>query len=275
MISTTELEPLSPEQHYRVLNVMQAEWIKMRSVRSTMWALIALAVTTLGVAIVAGVTIPAQWYTFPLDQRQNFDPTNISLQGMLFGQLVIGILGVLVMSAEYGTGTIRLTLAGIPNRPLIVAAKACVFALVGLVVGELLAFGSFFIAQALFTSPASHATIGQPGVLRAVVGSGLIIPVFGLFAMGLATIIRHSAGAITAYVGTLLVLPITLDALPSSISHPILNFLPLQIGDAMSAVVIVRGSGWTLSPWAGFGVLCLYALVALAIGSWLMVRRDA
>ena len=127
----------------------------------------------------------------------------------------------------------------------------------------------------MLSSPARHASLGQPGVLRAVVGSGLIIPVLGLFALGLATIIRYTAGAITAYVGTLLVLPITLDALPSSFSHPILNCLPLQIGDTMASVVSSPGSDWTLSPWAGFGVLCLYALAALVIGAWLMVRRDA
>jgi hypothetical protein len=91
----------------------------------------------------------------------------------------------------------------------------------------------------------------------------------------LLTRMPDTAGAITAYVGTLLVLPLTLDALPSSISHPILNCLPLQIGDTMTSVVSSPGSGWTLSPWAGFGVLCLYALISLVTGTWLMVRRDA
>jgi ABC-2 type transport system permease protein len=261
--------------HYRVSSVMGAEWIKMRSVRSTIWTLTAMTVITLGIAIIAGAVIPAQWHTFPASQRATFDPTSISLRGLLFGQLVIGVLGVMVMSAEYGTGTIRATLAAIPNRPLIVAAKAAVFAMVAAVAGQVLSFGAFFIAQALLSSPARHASLGQPGVLRAVVGSGLIIPVLGLFALGLATIIRYTAGAITAYVGTLLVLPITLDALPSSFSHPILNCLPLQIGDTMASVVSSPGSGWTLSPWAGFGVLCLYALAALVIGAWMMVRRDA
>jgi hypothetical protein len=275
MTIATAMSPLKTGQHYRVTSVMRAEWIKMRSVRSTMWTLVAMAVITLGIAIIAGAVIPGQWHTFSASQRATFDPTSISLRGLLFGQLVIGVLGVIVMSAEYGTGTIRATLAAIPNRPLIVATKAAVFAVVAVVMGQVLSFAAFFITQLLLRSPAPHASLGQPGVLRAVVGSGLIIPVLGLFALGLATIIRHTAGAITAYVGTLLVLPITLDALPSSISHPILNCLPLQIGSTMSSVVSSPGSGWTLGPWAGFGLLCLYALVALVVGSWLMVRRDA
>jgi hypothetical protein len=275
MTIATEMSPLKTGQHYRIASVMRAEWTKMRTVHSTIWTLVAMAVITLGIAIIAGAVIPAQWHTFPASQRATFDPTSISLRGLLFGQLVVGVLGVMVMSAEYGTGTIRATLAAIPNRPLIVATKAAVFAIVAVVLGHVLSFGAFFITQALLTSPAPRASLGQPGVLRAVVGSGLIIPVLGLFALGLATIIRHTAGAITAYVGTLLVLPITLDALPSSISHPILNCLPLQIGSTMSSVVSSPGSGGTLGPWVGFGLLCLYALAALVVGSWLMVRRDA
>jgi ABC-2 type transport system permease protein len=260
MTIATSVSPLKAGRHYRVSSVMGAEWIKMRSVRSTIWTLTAMTVITLGIAVIAGAVVPGQWHTFSASQRATFDPTSISLRGLLFGQLVIGVLGVMVMSAEYGTGTIRATLAAIPNRPLIVAAKAAVFAMVAAVTGQILSFGAFFIAQALLTSPAPHASLGQPGVLRAV---------------GLATIIRYTAGAITAYVGTLLVLPLTLDALPSSISHPILNCLPLQIGDTMTSVVSSPGSGWTLSPWAGLGVLCLYALVSLVIGVWLMIRRDA
>ena len=261
--------------HYRVSSVMGAEWIKMRSVRSTVWTLFTMAVIAFGVAIIAGAVIPGQWHTFTAEQHATFDPTRISLEGLLFGQLVIGVLGVMVMSAEYGTGTIRATLAAIPNRPMIVATKAAVFAIVATVAGQVLSFGAFFVTQLLLRSPASHATLAQPGVLRAVVGGGLIIPVLGLFAMGLASIIRHTAGAITAYVGTLLVLPLTIDALPSSISQPILKCLPLQIGDTMTTVVNAHQGGASLSPWVGFGLLCVYALVALGIGAWLMVHRDA
>jgi ABC-2 type transport system permease protein len=270
------VEPMAlPDRRLRVSNVLRSEWIKMRSVRSTMWTLIAVAGITLGIAIIAGATIPGQWHTYTASQRAAFDPTSISLRGLLFGQLVIGVLGVLIMSAEYGTGTIRATLAAIPNRPLVVATKATVFAVVAAVIGQILSFGAFFITQTLLSSPATHASLGQPGVLRAVVGGGLIIPVLGLFALGLATIIGHTAGAITAFVGVLLVLPITVDALPSSISHPILNCLPLQISSTMTTVVSSPGNGWTLTPWVGFGLLCVYAFASLVVGSWLMVRRDA
>jgi hypothetical protein len=112
-------------------------------------------------------------------------------------------------------------------------------------------------------------------VLRAVVSGGLAIAVLGLFALGLATIIRHTAGAITAFVGTFLVLPLLVEALPSSIGAPIAKFLPLHIIDTMTSVKVAVDQSQALSPWLGFGFLCAYAVGALAVGGILMVRRDA
>jgi hypothetical protein len=171
--------------------------------------------------------------------------------------------------------TIRATLSAVPHRPLVLAAKAAVFAALALVAGEILSFGAFFLCQVLLSSPAPHATLSQPGVLRAVVGGGLLVPVFGLFALGLGAIIRHTAGAITAYVGAFLVLPLIIEALPSSIGHPVLKFMPFVIINAMTSTGRSFDIGPTFSPWVGFAVMCAYAAAALIIGGWLMVRRDA
>ncbi len=262
-------------RHLRVTSVLRSEWIKLRSVRSTRWTLAAMAVLTIGIAIIAGATIPGRWATMTPAARLSFDPTKVSLRGLLFSQLVIGVLGILVMSAEYGTGTIRSTLAAVPNRPLVLAAKTVVFAAVAVVVSEVLAFAAFFVGQSLLTSPATHATLGQPGVLRAVAGGGLVVAVLGLFALGLAAIIRHTAGAITAYVGALLVLPIVIQALPTSINQPLGKFLPFNISSAMTRVHATVGPATSFSPWTGFALLCAYAVLALGVGGWLMVRRDA
>jgi ABC-2 type transport system permease protein len=259
----------------RITSVLSSEWIKLRSVRSTGWSVFAMTLITIGVAIIAGVTVTNQWNTFSLADKVTFDPTGLSLRGLLFSQLVIGVLGVLVISAEYGTLTIRATLSAVPHRPLVLAAKAAVFAAVALVVGEVLSFGAFVVGQALFSSPAPHATLSQPGVLRAVVGGGLLIPVFGLFALGLGAMVRHTAGAITAYVGAILVLPLIIQALPSSISRPVTKFMPFAISNSMTSVRRIFDFGPTFSPWTGFGIMCAYAAAALLIGGWLMVRRDA
>jgi ABC-2 type transport system permease protein len=268
--------PTTPvDRHLRISSVLRSEWIKMRTVRSTMWTLVAMAVITIGVAILATVTISGRWNTMSLVDRLTFDPTRVTLTGLIFSQLVIGVLGVLVMSAEYGTGTIRSTLAAIPNRPLVLAAKSAVFTAVALVMGELLSFIGFLVGQALLRSPAPHATLSQPGVLRAVVGGGLMIAVLGLLALGLATIIRHTAGAITAFVGTLLVFPLLVEALPASIGHPIAEYLPLNISQTMTSVRHTVGQSPAFSPWVGFAIVAAYAIGALVVGGVLMARRDA
>jgi ABC-2 type transport system permease protein len=263
------------ENHLRIPSLLKSEWLKMRTVRSTMWSLVVMVVISIGVAVIACVESSSQWHTMSLASRLSFDPTNISLAGLTFSLLVIGVLGTLVVSAEYGTGTIRSSLAAVPNRPLLLATKAAVFALVAFVVGLVLSFASFLIGQSLLTRPAPHAALSQPGVLRAVIGGGLMVGVIGLLALALATIIRHTAGALTAFFGILLVLPAVISALPSSIGNPIEKFLPINITNTMITVVHTNGSAPALSPWTGFAIICGYALVALVAGGLLMVRRDA
>jgi len=213
-----------------------------------------------------------------LAERLTFDPTALSLTGLLFGQLAIGVLGVLVMSAEYSTGTIRATFSAAPRRWQVLLAKALVFGLVAFVVSEAVSFGAFFLGQAILGRGIPHANLGLPGVARAVVGGGLYLTVLSELALGLATIIRHTAGAITAYVAVLLVLPLIVAALPSSIQDAVGRYLPANIGAAListNGVVHRAVGGSVFSPWVGFGILCGYGLAALMLGGWLLVRRDA
>ena len=275
LITSTIPAPSVPR--YRPAGVLRSEWVKLRSVRSTTWTLLATVVATVGIGIIATATEAGRWAHTPPGSRLSFDPTNLSLTGLLFSQFAIGILGVLVISAEYGTGTIRSSLAAVPDRRLLLAAKAAVFALVALVVGEVVSFGTFFVGQMLIGGGAPHATIGQPGVLRAVVGGGLYLAVLGLFAMGLGSIIRHTAGALAAFVGVLLVIPLIVPALPTSLNHAIGKLEPFTIGNAMTSVNTHVGSGATpaFSPWAGLALLAGYAAVALGVGGWRMMRRDA
>ncbi|HLN15375.1 MAG TPA: ABC transporter permease [Acidimicrobiales bacterium] len=268
------LGPL-PHGHYRPSGVVRAEWTKLRTVRSTTWSLLLTVVLTIGIGILTTAVAAARWHQFGAVERFTFDPTARSLTGLLFGQLVIGVLGVLVVSAEYSTGTIRATLAAVPNRPLVLAAKVLVFGLVALVVSEVTSFVAFFVGQAILKGSTPYATLGQPGVLRAVIGSGLYLTVLGLFALGLASIFRHTAGAISAFVVILLILPLILQALPQSVINAVGKFLPANIGVAMIATKPSFDEGAPFPPWVGLGILAAYALGALLIGGWLMVRRDA
>ena len=247
----------------------------MRSVRSTTWSLVAMVVIILGIGALATWLTTRNWSTTGFVDRLTFDPTNRSLTGILFGQLAIGILGVLVMSAEYGTGTIRSTLAAVPNRPLVLGAKTVVFGVVALVVGEVTSLAAFLIGQALLGEPTPHATLSQPGVLTAVAGSGLYLAVLGLLALGIATIVRHTAGSIAVFVGLLLVLPLIVESLPHSIRIHVSKYLPATIGFVMSSTNLHGFDAPVFTAWTGLLVLCAYAAVALVVGGILLVRRDA
>jgi len=188
----------TPPGHYRFIGLARSEWTKLRTVRSTKWTLGLIVLLGVGLSAIVTAETSAHWSTMGIGSQQSFDPTQSSLIGVAIAQLVIGVLGVLVMSAEYGTGTIRATLAAAPKRPWVLVSKVAVFGTVGLIVSEAVSFLSYFLGQALLRSPAPHTTIGDPGALRAVFGAGLYLALIGLIALGLATIIRHTAGAIGA-----------------------------------------------------------------------------
>ena len=258
-----------PSGHYGLSGLLRSEWTKLRTVRSTMWTLAVTVVLGIGISALGTAETRAHWTPA---NAPGFDPISTSLIGVFVGQFTIGVLGVLAMSAEYSSGTIRATFSAAPRRPLVLAAKAMVFGTTALIVSEIVAFLSFFLGQALLTAPAIHATISSPGALRAVFGSGLYLCLLGLLALGLATLIRHTAGAISAYVGILLVLPIIVQALPFSISMDLRRFLPDRIG---AAIITLNNGPYSFSPWTGMLVLCGYAAGLLAIGAVLLVRRDA
>lgn len=249
--------------------LVRSEWTKLRTVRSTVWSLALVVVISVGVGVLATAETRAHWSP---GQAFGFDATRLSLIGVFFAQLVVGVLGILVVSSEYGTGTIRATLAATPRRPHVLLAKVAVFGVVALVVSEVVAFVSYRVGQALLTAPAVHTTLSDPGALRAVVGSGLYLCVLGCFALGLATVIRHTAGAIGAFVGILLVLPLVVSALPSSLFNALERYLPERIGQNLISAHLYPTS---FTPWVGFAVLCGYAAVVLVLGGVLLARRDA
>jgi ABC-2 type transport system permease protein len=275
-VSTTDTAAIPvarpPAGRYGVADLMRSEWTKLRTVRSTMWTLGTTVLIGLAASAIATGVTRAHWATMPAANRTSFHPVEVSLMGaFLGGTLLLGILGILVVSSEYATGTIRATLAAAPRRPMVLAAKVLVFGTVNLVVAEFVAFASFFLGQALLTSPAPHATLSSPSALRAVAGIGCFLCVVGILALGIAVLVRHTAGAISGYVGVILVLPIIVSALPGSLQYQIERLLPLEIGSAM----INDPGPNAFSPWTGFLILCGYTALVLALGTILLVRRDA
>ncbi|HEY6623259.1 MAG TPA: ABC transporter permease [Acidimicrobiales bacterium] len=271
-MTTTAVTLDRPEDHYRLSGSLRSEWTKLRTVRSTVWTLAALVAASIGVGIIASAETASHWATMSAADKVGYDPTNLSLTGLALGQIAIGVLGVLIITAEYSTGTIRATLAAVPNRPLVLASKAAVFGGVALVVGEVVSFIAFLTGQSLLSGQAPHASLGQPGVLQAVVLAGVYVAGIGLVAMGLGAIIRHTAGAISALVGLVFIVPLVLQAFPTSIKNSVSRYFPSDVGSAMASV---HRQAHSLSPGVALAVLCIYVVVALALGGWLLVRRDA
>jgi ABC-2 type transport system permease protein len=256
---------------YGFRTVAQMEWLKLRSVRSTWWTLLVFAAGMIGVAVL--VMIHQHWTTMSAANRAAFDPTNDSFAGLAIGQLALGVLGVLAVTSEFSSGMIRATFAAAPRRPLVPAAKAAIAATVALVAGEILAFVAFGVGEAVLKGPAPHATLGQPGVLRAVLMAGAYPALIALIGLGLGALIRHTAGAISAVVGVLFVLPLILVPLGTSIQNSALQFMPMLIAE--NSLTAVKPVAHSLSPGVGFALLCGYAAVALAVGTWAVARRDA
>jgi ABC-2 type transport system permease protein len=259
------------EGHYGFRQVAEMEWLKLRSVRSTAWIMLVFAAGMIGVAILALGHV--DWSSMSKADRAGFDPTNDGFAGLAIGQLAFGVLGALVITSEFSSGMIRATFAAVPRRPLLLAAKAAVLGAVTLVAGEVLAFASWAVGEAVLRSPAPHATLSQPGVLRAVLMAGAYPALIALIALGLGTLIRHSAGAISAVVGILFVLPLLMLPLGTSIQNSVGQFLPMMIAE--NSISAVKPVSHSLSPGLGLAMLCGYAAAALVIGGVVLSRRDA
>lgn len=254
-------------------DVIRSEWTKLRTVRSTYWTLFAAAVLMIGVSVLVCLIVAATYGTMSAKNRALFDPVTSSLSGgVLLAQLAIAGLGVLVITSEYTNGMIRSTFAAVPQRLTVFGAKAGVFAAVTFVVTTTACLVAFLVGQAILSTKGIGVGLGAPGALRTVIGTGLYLSVLGLLALSLGTIIRKTAGAITAVVGMIFILPVLADLLPSSMTA-LQKFLPSNAGDALISNA-ARNTN-QLSPWVGFGVFCLWAIVGLIIAGTILVRRDA
>jgi hypothetical protein len=251
------------------------EWRKLSSLRSVRWTLLVTVLGSVGLGVaVLGSYSPAHFTRMSAETRDHFDAVNMGFAGTAIAMLALPILGVLVMTGEYSSGMIRATLAAVPNRRLVLTAKVAVFGAVTLAVGELVTFANFLAGQAVLTDTAPHASLSQPAVLRAVLLTGAYLGLLGLVGLGIGAIVRHTAGAITALVGGLFVLPmIILIAGRESALDSIGKYAPMFINE--NSVGAVKPVAHALSAWAGLGMIILYAVVACGIGGWLLHRRDA
>jgi hypothetical protein len=244
---------------YTFRHVVRMEWVKLRSLRSVTWT---LALGMLAMVVLAVVT---GWNT----RSQDADVANNVLDGLIIGQVVTAILGVLAITGEFGSGSIKATLAAVPRRGLVLAAKIAVWGATFLIVGEIAVVASFLLGVAAVHHGVPHPSLATLDVLRAVLMSGAYLALIGLTGLGIGALARSGAAASAIVVAALFALPMIIAA-PQ---HSLGKYMPeLIAANSLSTTIPVQGFTW--SPWAELGVVTLYPLVLLLAGGWLLNRRD-
>ncbi|GAA2438345.1 ABC transporter permease [Streptomyces glaucus] len=254
-----------------VTQVVRSEWTKIRSVASTVWTLSVAVVVTVALGMLISALSRNEFASMSTRDRLSFDPTFTSFAGMSLGQLAMIVFGVLVVSNEYSTGMIRTSLAAVPQRGTFLFGKIAVATALALVVGLTTAFLAFFVGQAVLGD--LRASIGDPGVLRAVIGGGLYMTLIATFSMGVAAMLRSPMLSL----GVLMPFFFLVSSILGNVSatEEVGRFLPDQAGSTIMQVVPPVGDDTPYGPWGGLGIMVLWVAAALAGGYVLVKKRDA
>jgi ABC-2 type transport system permease protein len=251
-----------------IADTFKAEWTKLRTLRST-WCTIGGAVfASVGLAALICIAQVSQWDQMSAKQRLEFDPTSTALIGVLFAAVILGTLAVRAITNEYSSGMIRVTFTAIPGRKGVLAAKAVLLGAIAFPVALITNVASFFIARQILASKGVSMSLGQSGVIQAIVFGALAVSLVTVFGLGLGGIIRRTAGATTALMLATIGSQIFGIALPAGARQ----YLP---GAVIQAIVTVKHTSGLLSPGSAVVVLAAYAVVTLAIASRLIAARDA
>ena len=247
---------------------MVAEWVKFRSLKSS-WLILASAF----VALMAIALVIAYNTRHP---TPGMDPEDLALsatlQGFHLGELLLGALGVLVVTAEYSSGTIRTTLVAVPKRLPVLWAKLVV--VIPLVTAAMLisAFIAFLSSQSLLAHYRPAGSLSDPGALRVVIGTALYLGALTALSGAIGWIVRSTPGALVTYLGLTLVIPVIVGNLMGSFGRTVAQYLPSEAGT--SFVTSIRQPG-LLAPTAGALVLLAWVVASIAVAAVVLRRRDA
>jgi ABC-type transport system involved in multi-copper enzyme maturation permease subunit len=253
-------------------SVVKSEWIKFRTVRSTVTGVFVMFALTIGLGALIAWATRSHWNSMTQVEQVTFDPVSESLIGIVLSQFAVGVIGTLFITNEYASGSIRTTLAAVPNRMKLVSGKLVVIIASMFVVTEAACFGAFFVGQSIFSGAVPTASISSGGVLRAVFFAGLYLTLLSVLSVALGFIFRHTATCIGFFVTVLMILPLITLAIPESWRVHITKFEPSELGNAMTSVITPSGD---LNAWSSLVTLVIYVVVVLAIGATLFQRRDA
>ncbi|WP_306192065.1 ABC transporter permease [Streptomyces sp. MK5] len=256
-----------------MIEALRAEWIKLRTVSGTAWLMTGtVALTVSGSAATAAAT--------HVSSRGDLDPTKLTLTGVYLGQAVIAVLAVLAISEEYATGVIRISLAAMPRRLVLLGAKAANLAALAAAAGTLAVVGCLLAGRLLLPASGLDPAHGYPLVsishsptLRAAAGSVCYLVLIALLALGAATAIRDTAVSIGTVLGLLYLPPILAQAVADPMRRHLEQIAPMTAGLAIQATTNLHSQ--PIAPWAGLGVLTAWATASLLIAALLLRLRDA
>lgn len=249
----------------------QAEWVKLRSLRSTWYTLACLFFVGLGVTGLSMSSLGAGYANLTAQERLEWDPTALSLTAYIVAQLIIGVLGILVVTSEYATGLMQTSLTAMPRRHRLLAAKALLVALIAFVAGQALVLACFLLGQAVLAGhDAPNASLADPGVFSAVAGGGIYLTAIALLAAALGTILRATAGALATLVGVVFLVPAISPLFPSWVQG-LFDYWPSA---GAAAIVETLPNPDYPHPWLNLGGMCLGVAAALVAALVLFKRRD-
>lgn len=257
--------PPAPSRVTRARDLLACEWTRLRSVRSTYWTLLVAVVTP----VVAGVLVAFAFSSGPGSGAPP-DPLLPGFVSLEYAVIAVGALGVLTFTAEFSTGLVVTTFVAVPRRWTVLAAKATVLGLVTLIVGEVGAFVSFFLIQAVLGRRQLGVSLAHPGVPGAVLADGALLCVCALLGLGVGTAIRHTAGGIAVLVGVIVV-PSVAGLLPSPWDTWIERFALVY---AAKQVTTLHPDSALFTPALSMLVLLAWPAAALLAGGWFLTRRD-
>ena len=258
-----------PDARLRFSGILKSEWIKLVTVRSTVWTLVVLLLLQVGMGVMAAATIPTPEGSLGGTIQANGFAVFVTTLGLFINQLVIAVLGVLVVSGEYSTGQIRSTLTAVPARWPVLVAKALVFGVTAFIVSLVSVVLTYAVTWPLVDSKVGASSLADSDVWWPLLGAAGYLALVGLLAFSIGAIMRHTAAGIAVAAGLLLVLPIVLSLVGTEWASVVNDWLPSTAGQTLF------GSGRVFEPWQALLVMLGWVAVPFATASVLLSRRDA
>jgi ABC-2 type transport system permease protein len=254
-----------------LLGSTKSEWIKFRSVRSSINGALITVLLTIGISALVAVAVKSHW-PHVHERHGGFDPDSIAVVGVFFAQFAFGVIGALFITSEYSSSSIRTSLAAVPSRMRLVFSKVIVLTISGFVIAEASVFAAFFTVMSIFHGKVPTVSITQGDVFRSVFLAGVYLTLLALIGFALGLLLRQSSICISVFVFSLLILPIITNFLPSTWQADMVRFEPSELGSAMMSTTPQVNH---FSAYGSTFVLFLYVVALIGVGIFLFQKRDA